>query len=95
MRELGTITNPYIKDPNAVLDYIINWAAFLGADAILSDSWIVPTGITSVTETNTSTTSTIWLSGGTVGEKYALTNRIVTAGGRTEDRTIYVRVEEK
>jgi hypothetical protein len=92
---LGTKTNPYIKDPNAVLDYVVNWATFLGADTISSDSWIVPVGITSASESNTTTTSTIWLSGGTIGQKYALTNRIVSAGGRTEDRTIYVKVKEK
>ena len=95
MSALGNRSNPYIKDPNSTLDYVVNWATFLGADTIASDSWIVPTGITSVTETNTTTTSTIWLSGGTVGTKYALTNRIVSAGGRTEDRTIYVKVREK
>lgn len=95
MSTLGTKINPHIKDPNAVLDYIVNWATFLGADTISSDSWVVPVGITSVTETNTTTTSTIWLSGGTIGQKYALTNRIVSAGGRTEDRTIYVKVKEK
>jgi hypothetical protein len=92
---LGTKSNPYIKDPNATLDYVVNWATYLGVDTISSDSWIVPSGITSVTETNTTTTSTIWLSGGTVGTKYALTNRIVTLGGRTDDRTIYVKVKER
>ena len=95
MSTLGTRTNPYVKDPNATLDYVVNWATFLGADTISSDSWIVPVGITSVTETNTTTASTIWLSGGTARTKYPLTNRIVTAGGRTEDRTIFVLVKER
>lgn len=95
MSTLGSRVNPYVKDPNATLDYTVNWAAFLGVDTISSDSWIVPAGITSVTETNTTTTSTIWLSGGTLGEKYGLINRIVTAGGRTDDRTIYIRVREQ
>jgi hypothetical protein len=92
---LGTKTKPYIKDPNAVLDYVVNWATFLGVDTIASDSWIVPSGITSVLETNTTTTSTIWLSGGTLNSKYRLTNRVVTAGGRTDDRSIYVLVKDK
>jgi hypothetical protein len=92
---LGTKTKPYIKDPNAVLDYVVNWATFLDVDTIASDSWIVPSGITSVLETNTTTTSTIWLSGGTLNSKYRLTNRVVTAGGRTDDRSIYVLVKDK
>lgn len=91
----GIKSDPYIKDPDAVLDYTVNWASFLGIDTISSDSWIVQTGITSVLQTNTTTASTIWLSGGTLGTRYALTNRIVTAGGRTEDRTIYVKVKEQ
>jgi hypothetical protein len=91
----GTYSNPFIKDPNAVLDYPVDWSIFLGTDTILVSTWIVQTGITSVAETNSATSATIWLSGGTVGTKYALTNRIVTAGGRTEDRTIYVRIQEK
>lgn len=95
MSTLGTIKNPYLKDQNAVLDYTVNWATFLGVDTIASDSWIVPVGITSASESNTTTTSTIWLSGGTLGTKYALTNRIVSAGGRTEDKTIYVKVKER
>ena len=92
---LGSRFTPFIKDPNAVLDFTINWAAFLGVDTISSDSWTVPVGVSSVTETNTTTTSTIWLSGGTSGTKYPLTNRVVTAGGRTDDRTIYVLVKEQ
>lgn len=91
----GSKIDPYLKDPNATLDYVINWATYLGADTILVSSWIVPSGITSVTDTDTATTATIWLSGGTVGQKYALTNRILTAGGRTDDRTIYIKVKEQ
>lgn len=91
----GIKTDPYLKDPDAALDYVINWSDFLGADTIASDSWTVQTGITSDLQTNTATTSTIWLSGGTIGAEYALTNRIVTAGGRIEDKTIYVRVREQ
>ncbi len=95
MRTLGSTLNPYIKDPNATLDYIVNWLPYLGVDTIASDTWTVPSGITSVLETNTTTTSTIWLSGGTLDTKYALTNRVVTAGGRTDERTIYVKVKER
>lgn len=85
----------FIKDPNAVLDYIIDWTAFLGADTISTSTWIVETGITKDSDTRTNTTTTIWLSGGTAGERYYLTNRIVTAGLRTEDRTIGILVREK
>jgi hypothetical protein len=95
----GSKSDPHVKDPDDTLDYIINWNGgsdpFLGTDTIDTSTWIVPTGITNESETNTDTTTTIWLSGGTVGTKYALTNRIVTFGGRIKDRTIYVKIKEQ
>lgn len=96
MSTLGTKTKPYIKDPNAVLDYIVDWTSFLAGDTIPigGSTWVVQSGITKDTDTRTTTSTTIWLSGGTLGQKYALTNRIATAGGRVEDRTIYVKVKE-
>ena len=91
----GTKLDPYIKDPNATLDYIVNWLPYLGVDTIATSAWTVPAGLTLVTSTQTAATTTAWLSGGTVGTKYALLNRITTVGGRTDDRTIYVKVKEK
>lgn len=85
----------FLKDPNAILDYQINWATWLGTDTISSSSWTAPTGITKVSDTSTTTTTTIWLSGGTAGASYEVVNRIVTAGGRTEDRSITIRIEER
>jgi hypothetical protein len=91
--------NRFTKDPDAVVDFGIPWAEWLGTDTISaapnSCTWLVPTGITSVLQTNTTTAAWIWLSGGTVGTEYALCNRIVTAGGRTQDQTIYVIIEER
>ena len=89
------------KDPNAVLDYGINWDAhdWLGADTIIPGAtgsvWTVETGITKITDSKTTTTTTIWLSGGTVGESYAVMNHIVTAGGREEDCTLTIVCESK
>lgn len=85
----------FFKDPNAVLDYEIDWSLWLGVGSISSSVWFVPDGITKDSESNTTTTTTIWLSGGAVGVAYLLTNRIVTAGGRTDDRTIEIFVGEK
>lgn len=82
----------YVKDPDAILDYQIDWTAWLSDDTIESSEWLVPDGLTLGTgaqaPSNTTTTATCWLSGGTVGERYQVTNRITTAGGRTDDRTI-------
>lgn len=86
----------YNKDPDAVLDYSVDWAAWLGADTIATSTWpVVPAGITKDSDTNDTTSATIWLSGGTAGQTYQITNRIVTAGGRTDDRTITIQIVEK
>ena len=88
----------HIKDPDATLDYVINWAAWLGevSDTIDSAVWDVPAGLTEAApSTVTTTTTTVWLSGGTVGESYEVRCRITTAGGRIDDRSILIRCVER
>ena len=83
------------KDPNAVIDYAVDWTLWLDGDTISSSIWTAATGITIDSNTNTITNSTVWLSGGTAGASYEVTNRVVTAGGRTDDRTILISVAER
>lgn len=85
------------KDPDAELDYCFTWADWLKGDVIISSEWIIPAGIIGgpKPESFTDTTTTIWLSGGTAKTKYKLTNRIATAGGRKNDRTMTVPVKER
>ena len=85
----------FTKDPQAVLDYVIDWSAWLGEDTISASEWTVPDGITLDSDSFTDTTATAWLSGGTAGESYDVTNEIVTDGGRTDDRTITIQVKQK
>lgn len=87
--------NEYIKDPDAVLDYEIDWATWLGDDTISASEWTVPAGITKDSDSNTTTTATIWLSGGTVETTYALVNHITTTAGRENDQTIKIIMREK
>lgn len=82
--------NEFDKDPDDVLDYAIDWSTWLGEDTITASTWTEPDGITVDSSTNTTTTATIWLSGGTLGEAYSLTNHITTAAGRERDRTIVI-----
>ncbi len=87
----------FTKDPDAVLDYSVDWSAWLGADEIASSEWLLEQGalIEKVTDTATATKTTVWLRGGQQGTTYLVTNRIVTSGGRTDDRTISVKVEDR
>lgn len=85
----------FTKDPQAGLDYSIDWSDWLSNDTIVTSTWTVPTGITKVTDTKTTTVTTVWLSGGTVGQAYDVMNEITTTAGRKDDRTIRIRVENK
>lgn len=75
------------KDPDEVKDYVVDWTERLAEDTIVTSTWIVPDGIVKDSDTNTTTSTTIWLSGGTLGDTYELVNRVETAGGRTYDQT--------
>lgn len=83
------------KDPNAVLDYVLDWTAWLASDTISTSTYQVSGDITKASDTNTTTTTTIFLSGGTPGETYRIRNRITTAGGRTADWTFEVTVRDQ
>jgi hypothetical protein len=85
----------FTKDPNAVLDYSIDWTRWLAGDQIATSEWIIPSGLTKMADSKTVTAATVWLSSGTASQSYTVTNRITTAAGRTEDRSFTIRVEER
>jgi len=83
----------FFKEPAAVLDYVINWDAWLAEnDYITVSSWTVPTGMTKTSATFTQRNATVWLSGGLAGHRYEVVNRVTTLLGRTDERTIFIRV---
>lgn len=85
------------KDPDEVLDYVIDWSLRLDSDIISSSTWSVTegTGLTIDADTYADTTATVWLSGGTDGERYTLNNRIVTVAGRTMDQSVKIRIKPR
>lgn len=89
-----TIERRY-KDPDEILLFGINWADYLGTDTIASSTWIVPAGVTMVSNSHTDTLATIKLSGGTLGQVYRITNRITTADGETVDKSLDIEIAEK
>lgn len=82
------------KDPDEVLDFTVDWSARLDGDTISTSAWTVPLGITAGVDTKTASTTTLWLSGGTLGSTYDIVNRIVTAGGRTMDQNLRLTIAE-
>lgn len=89
---------PYIrKDPDAVLDYKLNWAKWLNAtpsgeqDTIQGQPvWTVPAPLILNNDDNDETSATVWLQGGVAGQVYRVSCRILTSLGRTDERTFRV-----
>lgn len=84
-------------DPQETMDYSIDWQNDLGADTISTSVWTFATDnpdsvLIKSNPTGTSTTATIWLTGGTSGVVYGIRNTITTAGGRTFERTARITV---
>ena len=97
------MTEQFIKDPHAILDFAIDWSAsyLLTGEVITASSWfILPQGAMADLAVDTiaatvAGVTTVFVSGGIAGKAYQLTNRITTDQGRTDDRTITIRIEEK
>lgn len=93
------MTRIFVKDPDAVVDYAIDWTTWLAGDTITTSTWTVPTGITKNSDAQTTTQTSIWLSVGTTAfgrrRTYTITNKIVTAANRTEERSIYIQMKHK
>lgn len=89
---------PYEKRPAEVKDYQVDWTRHLlvagvdAGDTVTSSTWTAETGIVIDDDSSTTTTATVWLSGGTEGVAYTVTNRVVTAQGRTYERSFLVTV---
>lgn len=83
------------KDPDDVKDYQLDWSGRLSdLENISSSEWLVPEGVTMESDSFQDRRSTIWLSGGTAGERYRLTNRVRTSEGRTYDQSVILNCQE-
>ena len=80
------------KTDNGILDYKIDYTSWLSSDTISSSTWVVATGLTLDSSSYTNAASTVFLSGGTLGQRYEVTNTVVTASGRTDERCFRVRI---
>ena len=89
---------PFVKDPQATLDYAVDWTAYLGESAILTSSWTIDEGLTLTSENVDGLKAVAYISGGVAGKRYALTNEItyiVDGQTLTDQRTIYLRVSNQ
>ena len=77
-----------------------DWLA--AGDTISGSTWFAQNGIVigngvngAAEPSKTATTTTVWLMNGMNGVDYLVTNRIVTVGGRTHERSVLVQVRTR
>ena len=66
------------------------WLTRNDGDSLTASTWMCDAGITIQSSTFTDTLTTVWLSGGTAGQDYTVTNHVTTAQGRQMDRSIRI-----
>jgi hypothetical protein len=86
----------YTKDSDATLDYALDWSSWLQTGETISVVvWTVPSGITKVSQSESTTAAVIWLSGGTIGSDYNVACKITTSAGRIDERTMRILVRSR
>jgi hypothetical protein len=95
----------FIKDPQEVLDYTIDWSEWLvSGDTINAVTVTTPTGISTTTSGTPQTpagptvisgvATKIWVAGGTAGTSYNIACRVTTVGTRQGERSITIQVRD-
>lgn len=89
-----------LKDPDAVLDYLVDWGAeYLGTDVLTNSEWLVepvePGGVTVIPGEFDGRSALVKAAGGVPGHIYRLINRVTLISGRVDSRSITVRVEKR
>ena len=90
----------FLKDPAATIYYAVDWqAAYLNGQTIAASQWtIVPDaagGMTVADAGHTAGRTAVTLGGGQRGAIYRLTNRVTLSDGRSDERSLDVRVEDR
>lgn len=86
-----------IKDPDAVLDYPVDFSAWLAdiGDTYASHTILASAGITIDSSSENAGIITPVISGGVVGATESFTVRITTTAGRTDDRTFFLKIVQR
>jgi hypothetical protein len=89
------------KDPDEVLLYSLSWADEMASlqENIMASTWFIASG-TGLTigpnpSTFTGTATKVWLSGGVLGTKYTITNRVNVSNGETLDQSVILRMASR
>lgn len=92
------MSNSFIKDPAALLDYSWDWSKWLAevADTISSATVTLPAGLTAVGAPVVGDVEvTQRVSGGAVDTTYIMVCQITTVGGLIDERSIYLTISNR
>jgi hypothetical protein len=91
-----------LKDPEAALDYAVDWGAeylAVTGDTLAQSDWRVsPTesgGLCVTASRFDQRVANVTATGGVAGHLYQLTNHVVLSSGLTDSRSIVLRVERR
>jgi hypothetical protein len=91
-----SLDNQYLKDPSAVLDWAFDWTDWLATSETIANHTITAdTGLKVDSSAENNGKITVWLSGGTAGINYKVACKITTSAGRTDERTIWIKVTNR
>ena len=90
-------TNFDPKDPDATNAFKFDFSRWLGTGETISSYSFpdFPSGLTKVSDSNTTSVVTVFISGGTAGQSYDVTCRINTTASQIEDLTGTIPVSEQ
>jgi hypothetical protein len=92
------VSNSYVKDPTARLDYTWGWSDWLAdvGDTISTATVAVPDGLTAVGAPVVGDTAvTQRVEGGAPDGTYRMVCQITTVGGLIDERSIYLTISER
>ena len=93
--------NYYLKDPGASIDYSFDWSAgyLANGQTVSASVWSVSpletSGVSVLGTFATGLQTSAQVAGGVTGRVYRLTNRVTFSDGRSDERSLTVRVEDR
>lgn len=90
----------YLKDPQAQVNYRIDWGVhYLGEQLLSASDWQVSPqedgGLTIIAHGREDRHTSVTVGGGIAGHRYWLTNRVTLSNGESDERSISFQVEER
>lgn len=86
----------FLKDPSALLEYVFDWSPWLAdGETITGHVLTVDDGLTLDSSSADASTVTAWLADGTARRIYKVACLITTSAGRTDERTMTIRVTNR